>query len=247
MDEPNINTISKSIIDTAIDRIETLFQQLVLGVAYIDLGGQSLKMQPQESSVEVLVGPNIRTEPYFVSHLLPFEADVMQGLLELCQTKLIALWSDVLQGLFSEIVKAHFSGEKASTEIAKVKTTVDLSDMDQLKQNMCSQICMDFSFRPYNERITELQKLQQSRQIAQRELEIIKIHVEIRNAIQHHQSVVPIGLMQKLGRKKITLQNAQSKAMEISDGDAIPLSVPEVDGLKRAQIVTLNAWRKIYD
>ncbi|WP_143218556.1 hypothetical protein [Achromobacter xylosoxidans] len=237
--------MSIQIIDDTITKIEATFQQLVLGSSYLLLGEKSLAYLPKETTATVNLGDGVTAQPYYLKELQAHASTVMQGLLELCQTKLIAMWSDLLSDLHKGFAEDHFAG-KASHPFGKVKLDIDISNAGNLAETARDQLCKDFDFRPYNERIKALLRLLGRSQTNQSELETIKLHVEIRNSIQHHSSRVPQGLAKRLGRD-IVVVDSDGKRVTLDDGDYISLSAAEIDVLKRAQLVVLSSWRKKYE
>src|SRR5438445_1168293 len=100
----------KKSIDEFQGQVAANFRELILAMAYLNIGGQLLAGANPDASVELFLDEDIRTEPLHVRELLPHSGAVGASALELYQNKMIAAWSDLLGTLFEHFVRLHIDG-----------------------------------------------------------------------------------------------------------------------------------------
>jgi hypothetical protein len=233
----------KQSIDQFQGQIAAHFRELILAMAYLNIGGQMLAGANPEASVELFLDEDIRTEPLHVRELLPHSGAVGAGALELYQNKMIAGWSDLLGTLFNHFVRAHVDGVQQYAELKKRAARIDFADATDFKTQLQKSLTAEFSFESYADRVRTVNSVLNPESKHGGELGTIKKHVLIRNAIQHHSSQVHGQMLRELGAAQVTLLDPKAEAKGCSLNERIRLSIPELDLLKRALFRLSNEWR----
>jgi hypothetical protein len=234
----------KTVIDRFQGAVSDSFRQLILAIAYLNIGTSVINTSPGNASVELRLDKDIKTEPFYLKELLIHSGTVEQGVLELCQNKMVAAWSDLLGDLFSCFVDMHFSGIRKFRELKKRTVRLDFSLESDLNQQIRVALAADFAFQRYAERLKIIDGLLNPDCKHLAELTTIKKHVFIRNAVQHHAGKVYGDMLRELGCSRLTLLDGNADIRELDVDDFILLSVPELDTLKRGIYLLSNEWRK---
>jgi hypothetical protein len=234
----------KTAIDIFQNAISDSFRQLILAVAYLNIGAGVINTSPANASVELSLDKDIKTEPFYLKDLLIHGGTVEEGVFELYQNKMIAAWSDLLGDLFSNFVDMHFSGARKFYELKKRTVRLDFSLETNLNDQIGAGLTADFGFQRYAERIKIIDGLLNPDGKHPPELATIKKHVFIRNAVQHHASRVYKDMLKELGCSKLSVLDRSADQRELDVDGLILLSVPELDTLKRGLYLVSNEWRK---
>lgn len=224
-------------------QIAANFRELILAMAYLNIGGQMLTRANPEASVELFLDEDIRTEPLHVRELLPHSGAVGSGVLELYQNKMIAGWSDLLGILFDHFVRLHIDGIRQYSELKKRAARIDFADATDLEVQLRNSLTAEFLFESYADRVRTINSVLNPESKHAEELAVIKKHVLIRNAIQHHGSQVYSQMLRELGTANVMLLDPNARPRAHSVNERIGLSIPELDLLKRALFRLSNEWR----
>jgi hypothetical protein len=227
-------------------QLSNYFRELILAHAYLQIGNEQIAKAPLLASVSVLLGEDITTEPFILKELVQHSSAVNDGLLELFQTKVIAAWSDLLSALFSDFIAQHLAGEKLYPQFKKITARLDFSAASCLEDQLKEALISDFAFKPYKDKIAPISAILDPTGLMEEERSLIKKHVLIRNAIQHHESKVYDELLKELGTVQLAILDVKGNPLSIVRGQRIPLSIPELDALKSALFRLTNKWREIY-
>lgn len=149
----------KAAIDKFQGAVSDNFRQLILAVAYLNIGSRVINTSPTDASVELSLGKDIKTEPFYLRELLIHSSTVEEGVLELYQNKMIAAWSDLLGDLFSFFVDMHFSGIRKFHELKKRTARLDFSLETDLNEQISSALTADFAFLRYSDRLKIVDEL----------------------------------------------------------------------------------------
>jgi hypothetical protein len=234
----------KALIDKFQGTISDNFRQLILAVAYLNIGARVISASPTDASVELSLGKDIKTEPFYLRELLIHSGTVEEGVFELHQNKMIAAWSDLLGDLFSCFVDMHFSGVRKFHELRKRTARLDFSLETDLLEQISTALIADFAFQRYADRVKIVDELLNPDGKHSAELSTIKKHVFIRNAVQHHASRVYRDMLRELGCSKLAVLSGDADLRELDLDDRVLLSVPELDSLKRSVYLVSNEWRR---
>lgn len=222
------------------------FRELILAHAYLLIGNEQIAKAPPLASVSVLLGEDITTEPFNLKELVQHSSAVNDGLLELFQTKVIATWSDLLSILFSEFIAQHLAGKTLYPQFKKINARLDFSAPGSLEDQLKETLIAEFAFKPYKERITPISAILDPTGLLEDERSLIKKHVLIRNALQHHESKVYADMLKELGTNQLAILDHKGAPLSIASGQHISLSIPELDALKSALFRLTNKWREVY-
>lgn len=220
------------------------FQELVLAIAYLQIGEQSVLRMPAEASISLTLAEGLETEPMSLRELQPHSGSVGLGIAELFQTKVIAAWSDLLGDLFEYFIRMHLEGRRAFPVLQKRVTKVKLLDPQDLVEQTCRGLVEDFLFEKYAIRIKIISDVLQSSERGARALSVIRKHVFIRNSTQHHGGKVYGDMLQQLSTKTLDVLNHAGRTLSLREGEAIHLYIPELDSLKSALYLITNEWRE---
>src|SRR4029077_20395443 len=105
-----------TLIDKFQESVAESMQQLILAIAYLEIGDRQISAAPGDASVALTLAPDVTTEPLYLRELLPHSPAVAQGIAELFQGKTTSAWFDLLGNLFAQFVTAHLSDVKRFPE-----------------------------------------------------------------------------------------------------------------------------------
>lgn len=220
------------------DDLGGLFRELILGLATHQFGIGLMRGSPNEQ-VSVQLAHGAVSEPVSMSALIDKEAIVRRGVIELFQNKAIARWNDLLSALYCEAVSRHLRGGRVYSGLKSVRVKFDFASASDLVTQMQESIVHDFDFSDYKSRIGAVKDIFGFEGIDS-ELGMIKKHVEIRNAIQHHGGRIHEGGLRILGLGRLEVMGEDGSIVKLVSGDAVNISVKEVDLLKSALYVASN-------
>ena len=234
----------KKSIDRFQGAVSGHFRQLILAVAYLNIGATVINRSPADASVELSLGKDIKTEPFYLRELLLHSRSVEEGILELHQNKMIAAWSDLLNDLFSSLVNLHFDGVRKFDELKKRTVRLDFASGTEMHEQIRATLIADFAFQRYSDRVKITDDILNPNSRHSTELSTIKKHVFIRNAIQHHASRVYRDMLKELGCSRLAVLDGNADERGLDVNEQIILTVPELDAIKRALFLVSNEWRK---
>ncbi len=210
----------------------------------MNIGASATRASRTDPSVELSLGKDIKTEPFYLSELLIHSGMVREGIHELYQNKMIAAWSDLLGDLFLCFVEMHFSGRREFHELKKRTARLDFSVKTDLTAQIKAGLISDYAFQRYNDRVKIINDILNPDCKHERELLVIKKHVLIRNSIQHHASKVYREMLSDLGCSRLEVLDKNDDVRYLDLNERIILSIPELDLIKRVLFQVSNEWRK---
>lgn len=231
------------VIDEFQNTLTACFRELVLATAYLQIGQQAIGQSPPTASVALTLAEGLTTEPMFLRELQPHSGAVILGVAELFQTKVVAAWADLLNGLFERFVIQHFDGQRNFPEFKKRTTKLDFSSTEDVVAQVRVGLVADFAFSKYSERIQTIVRTFTPNEALTQHLQLIRKHVLIRNATQHHAGRVYDEMLRELGARTIQVLNLQGRTKTLNSGELIELHVPELDQLKSSFFIVTNEWR----
>lgn len=220
------------------------FRELILATAYLRIGEQSILRLPREASVSLTLADSVSTEPMSLHELLPHSTSVSLGIAELFQTKVIAAWADLLVELFEYFLQMHLDGKKVFPALKKRTTKVGFTDSMDLMEQVRVGLVADFAFGKYAERIKAIVDVLTASTRGVQALSVVRKHVLIRNATQHHGGKVYADMLRELSVKSLNVLNEDGRNVSLMEGQPINLYVPELDELKSALFIITNEWRE---
>lgn len=194
-------------------------------------------------SVQFALAKDRNTEEIQLKELLPLSGSVRDGVFELFQNKMTALWSDLLGKLFALLVDSHFNGTRPFVELRKRRIQLDFKSQARLQDQVVARLLADFSFEKYQDRIRIIDSILNPEEKHRHELAQIRKHVSIRNAIQHHGSRVYPDMLRELGSTTLHVLDQNADERELGIGEHLALFLPELDALKGALYIVVNEWR----
>lgn len=218
------------------------FRELVLASAYLKIGhGVALNASP-DASTSLVVGLGVTTEPIRLRELLIYNNEVAFGIAELFQSKAIAAWADLLNDMFAFFAEQHISGARPVAALKRRSAKLDFSSEIGIQQQLINALVNHFAFDRYADRIKTIQAVIPVAGI-EHDLELIRRHVLIRHANQHHGGEVYSDLLKELGAQDLKTLDGDANEAAYAQGQRIRLHVPELNRLKSALFVVSNAWR----
>ncbi len=234
----------QKVIDQFQTTLTSCFRELVLATAYLQIGQQALFRSPQDASVSLVLAEGLETEPMFLRELQPHSAAVAFGVAELFQTKVVAAWADLLNGLYEQFVNQHISGHRHFPAFKKRTTKLDFGSSEDVLTQVRAGLVADFAFSKYSERIQTVDRAFAPDEVRARHLQLIRKHVFIRNATQHHGGRIYEDMLRDLGAGSVQVLDANGRAKSLNLGESIELHVPELDHLKSSFFIVTNDWRR---
>lgn len=219
------------------------FRELVLAIAYLQIGERSIISLPPVVSVSLTLADGVSTEPMSLRELQPHSGSVGLGIAELFQTKVIAAWNDLLGSMFEYFVQMHLEGRKPFPALRKRTTRVGFLDSMELGEQVRQGLVADFAFSRYADRIKIVSDVLTPSASGIRALHVIKKHVSIRNSTQHHAGRVYNDMLRELSVPSLDVLDASGRKISLREGEIINLYVPELDQLKGALFIITNQWR----
>lgn len=219
------------------------FRELILATAYLELGTGLIKASPANASIALTLSPDITTEPMYLHELLPHSSAVAHGASELFQSKAIAAWADLLNLLFEMFVIAHIEGKTQYPELKKRNTRLDFTSIDDINTQIRLGLVADFAFGKYADRIKVINQILNPQGDFQVQLFVIKKHVAIRNANQHHGGRIYDDMLKDLGTDKLEIFDHVGNPKLLAAGQLVELFLPELDRLKSALFCFTNLWK----
>jgi len=229
-------------IDKFQSKLRQYFNEMILGSAFVQLG--RYVEHPEGIDIEVKLATDKTSEPTPLADLIHHAGGVGAGVTEFFQVRAIAAWNDLLTDLFGSFVHAHLNGQKTFSSLKKRSATIDFSSQEPIVVQLHRSIVRDYSFAPYDKRLSIIKELCESSPSVVKDLKFVGKHVDIRNSLQHHGGVVTEEILKGLGSSKIELLDDQGEVIYSKLSDRIRLYIPELNLLKSALFrITIN-WRE---
>ncbi|MCK5113287.1 MAG: hypothetical protein KAR11_00805 [Phycisphaerae bacterium] len=234
----------KRIIDTVINESTVLFKQCVLAQAVLNLGQRTLTGFSDTACIKTTVGLNVEIEPIPIAEVREYTEEFPHFLLEVLHGRLVQVWQECLSNLFRMLVDLHFSQNRRLVELKKRNLSLDFRATVSLEDQVTEQICRNFDFEKYSERVKLLNSVFNPNNEQPEHLLQVSKHVQIRNSFQHRRGVVNEFLLKELGLQKISILDKEGTQRDCQLDDDIQISLPEFDLFRRALLMVGQQWRK---
>lgn len=231
-------------IDNFQNLLTGYFRELVLATAYLEIGQHAVSQSRQDASVALTLSEGVTTEPMYLRELQPHSISVSLGIAELFQTKVIASWADLLNSLYEFFIEMHIEGTKLFPEFKTRTTRLDFSSPIDVVKQLRQGLVADFAFKKYSERISTIGKVLVANERISQELRVVRKHVVIRNATQHHAGRVYDEMLRELGVSAVDVLDHAGHVVSLGQDQSIALYVPELDCLKSALFIITNEWKE---
>ncbi len=97
------------VIDRLIIDVNSTFMELLAASTMYELGQETLSQIDNQVSISPIVGINLHIEPIPISYIKKFRDDYPYFLSEVFHGKLVQLWNNCLQDIFSLFIDFHFT------------------------------------------------------------------------------------------------------------------------------------------
>lgn len=231
-------------IDQLTSQVQRNFRELLFSYASLHLGGEKLSNIDDYALLEAMVGININIEPIPIIELKRHKTDFPYFLLDVFHSRLVQAWQDCLNKIFCHYVELHFKGVRPFTEPQRKQVQLDFRAGDELNEQIKLGLIRGFEFDSYAERQKLVDRLLNPNGAQQTHLLNVHKHVQIRNAIQHRNSIVDNIVLHPLGMKQIEVLDEQGTPKNLREGDKISLSIPEYDSFSRSLLIVGQTWRQ---
>lgn len=166
-----------------------------------------------------------------ISTLFQLMPTIRPSVLENCLCNIVIAWNDLLSDLFLKSLNDHLTGAIKLPEniVRKIKTSVSLGSLTNLQDDFLDS----FNFLPHKERLKLIEQILNVKIDEAVKGKIIKA-IEMRNVIQHHNSIVTEDLLKRLGRLDLEIFNNDGTIIKYQVNNQIQLTLAEVVSCKNA-------------
>lgn len=219
------------------DPLITKFAQKILEeisitkiIAYTNKLGEDWIVQHTGNCGIHTIMTDVGEEPMHIGVLFRLVAKIKPSIWGNCLCNMIIYWNDFLADIFGKRLNEHFTGENILPDniAKKIKSTISLCDLAGSNLDKIQEVLLySFNFLPHKERLKLIeQMLDKSLQI--NVISQITKAVEVRNVIQHHNSIVTSDSLKRLGCNTIEIFNNDGNAIHFGHGDQIQLTLAEI-------------------
>jgi len=230
-------------IDQLTSQVQINFREFLLSYVSLQLGGETLSDIDDYARLEMMVGLNIDIEPIPIEELKQYKTDFPNFLLEIFHSRLVQVWQDCLNAIFCHYVELHFNGVRPFSELQRKQVQLDFRTGVELDEQIKTGLIRDFEFTNYAERQKLVDRLQNPNSEQQPHLLNVHKNVQIRNAIQHRNSIVDSMVLRPLGMQQIELLDQRGNPRVLREGNRVDLSIPELDSFRRSLLIVGQTWR----
>jgi hypothetical protein len=235
--------VMKKIIDNFQLKMNQNFAEFTLATSCAKAGLDLISKSNKEATVSLNLGDDLYSEPVTFGELLTSSSDFLSNSIALYQNIMIASWSDLLDDIFSYYVCKHFKGEFEFTSLKKQTIKLDFSSSIPIEKQVSNALINEFSFKNYADRFKIINTILNLNKDSVFEEKIIKKHVLIRNAIQHHNGIAYSDMFKLLGVSSFSVLDSGGEDENVKSGEKVYISVPEFDLLKRSLHLLTQNWR----
>lgn len=236
----------KSIIDHFQLKMNQNFAEFTLATSCAEAGLNLISKSNKGATVSLTLGEDLYSEPVTFGELLTASSDFLSNSIALYQNIMIAAWSDLLDEVFNYFICKHFNGELKFSSLKKQTIKLDFSLSTSMEDQIKNALINEFSFKNYTDRFKIISSILNENNDSSLEEYIIKKHVLIRNAVQHHNGIAYSDMFKLLGETTFSVLNREGSSTNIKCGEKIYISVPEFDLLKRSLHLLTQRWRNNY-
>lgn len=234
---------NKEIIDRLILGINAVFKGCVYAHAAMGFGNQLLDDISDHANVTVNLKSNLQIEPIPIYELKQYRDGLEGIILEAYHGKLVQYWNECLSNLFLLLVKLHVNRKRKFEELGKKEIRLDFGESRNLEQQVGERLVDNFGFSAYKDKIKLLNKVFNPKNKLLEHQENILKNVLVRNQFQHHGGIVNDYLLRELGNNKIIILSSEGKEIKMGKGDAIKISIPEIDSFCSSLMMVGQIWR----
>lgn len=231
------------IIDKFQKKINDNFSEFTLATSCAEAGLNLISQSSSDSTVSLYLGEDLHTEPVQFIELLDISSDFISNNVSLYQNMMVAAWCDLLDDLFNYYLDLHFSGSFSFSSLKKQNVKIDFASGINFESQIKDALKRDYSFKNYNDKIKLIVEILGQKPNNTFELNVIRKHVLIRNAVQHHSGIAYSDMIKLLGTASMEVMDRHGKPQTLSSGEKILISVPEFDLLKRSLQLVTQTWR----
>lgn len=231
------------IIDKYTSEFENIFEELILNVASLDIGFNTIEDINRPLSISVKTGLDSNSEPIFYENLKKNKDTIRNNVNSLYQNKMITKWHDLIEELFEYFVEEHFKGNRSFIELKKRKINIDFSLDIKHEEQIKDSIIKDFSFDQYGSKFKLINKILNPDNKNNHLEKVLLKHVQIRNSIQHYNNIAYSDIFKIIGLKEFTILDHNAKEIKIKENDYILINIPELFSLKKALVHITLTWR----
>ena len=239
----NIEEEKNKIIDTLTDNINSTFIELVAAFEMHNLGRYTLSYINDNVAVSPKVGVDLQIEPISITIIKEFKDNYPSFLSEVFHNKLVQIWNNCLDEIFSLFVRLHLLGIRKFGELKNQNIKLDFRSNDDFYLQIENRINSDFCFKEYSERQKIINKCLNPEEKRENDLRNIYKHVLIRNFIQHKNNIVDSYIIKKLGANQIQILDINGKTSVLKEGDKIILTISEINLFKQSMLKIGQIWR----
>lgn len=230
-------------IDRFIDDANALFLEFLAAKTMYDVGRSNLDSIADDAAIAPLVGIDLRLEPIPIAFIKQYKDKYPHFILEVYHAKLVQLWNNLLDDIFSVLVEEHIARRRPFTELKKRQVRVDFDSKEDLLVQLTGKLMEDFSFVEYSERQRIINKALNPNNEGENEFDTVKRNILIRNLIQHRDSVIDAYILEKLGCNQIELCDDNGNPKTYRHGDKILLSIPDLHNFLSSLLYVVQKWR----
>lgn len=233
----------QTIVDELITNIQEHFKAFLLALICQNFGRETLRTISPNASFSTTVGLNIEIEPIKNNELLSFDAKYPNYIVDIFQAKFVQYLVSAINQIFIHYLNLHISGERGFVELGTCEVKFDFRRSEDLSTQASESLIRDFDFRKFSEKIKLINKLRNNISFHLDEVQIIHKHVQFRNAIQHQHGILHEFVFKELGYDSIEILDNNGNIQRLKIGDAVQLSVSELDKFRRAILILGQKWR----
>ena len=166
-------------------------------------------------------------------------------LLILVHAGLIQEWNIFLDSVFRKVVLYCLE----TNQLDRLQCVeIDLREitpisLSAVRESISSAAWYSFAFSPYNKKTGQLRTIFKTKENDEALNDEMKIHVEIRNIIQHHRGIIREDHLKRIGKDSIKILNEKGELTPHSVGVEIKLSLPAIKKLNQ----TINEYSKQFE
>lgn len=231
------------IIDKLITNVNSTFMKLLAASTMYELGRETLRQFNNQVSISPKVGTNLHIEPIPIGDIKKFRADYPYFISEVFHGKLVHLWNNCLNDIFSLFIGLHFIGKRKFEELKKQDIKLDFCSNEGFYDQIKDRIIDGFSFKEYSERQKLINKILNPNDKGKEELANIYKSVLIRNIIQHRNNIVDSYILKRLGSSQIKILGMDGNLKIYKENDKILLSIPEIHSFESSMFIIGQIWR----
>jgi hypothetical protein len=230
-------------LDNLVDNVNSNFYMLLVAMTFYDLGRVSIDQYADDVVISPKVGIDLHIEPIPVVNVKQFKRHFPDFLLEVFHDRLVRMWNECLNDVYSLLLQAHFDNARNLSKLKKQQIVLDCSKMPIEEDQIKVQLIEKFRFAPFSQRQALIDsELNPEKKELQALREITK-NVHVRNIIQHRQGILDSYVLKEVGCTNIELRDSEGFIKKYKEGDVVALSIPEVNTFASCILLVQQMWR----